>query len=162
VDSHRTTVQGLLGQAAAEHQQLTARLPPDVSESIPVDAQGITRAIDHLASAVGFSDSDRRELVRPHGVNPAVMHARVFGAAPLARETVIGAFVDGARVRAEALTALADEAGGEPLGLEIRTLLSDNPLPAPTDEDAVSALRRAYLAHERAALLIAAVIDRQR
>src|SRR6202020_2857548 len=57
VDSHRTTGQGLLGQAAAEHQQLTARLPPDVSESIPVDAQGITRAIDHLASAVGFSDS---------------------------------------------------------------------------------------------------------
>jgi hypothetical protein len=90
------------------------------------------------------------------------MHARVFGAAPLTRETVIGAFIDGARVRADALTALADEAGGEPLGLEVRTLLSENPLPAPTDDDAVSALRKAYLAHERAALLIAATLDGER
>jgi hypothetical protein len=162
VDSHRTTVQALLGQAAAEHQQLMARLPPDVRESIPVDAQGVTRAIDHLASAVGFSDSDRRELIRPHGVNPAVMHARVFGAAPLTRETVIGAFVDGARVRADALSALADEAGGEPLGLEVRTLLSENPLPAPTDENAVPTLRTVYLAHERAALLIATALDGHR
>lgn len=162
VDSHRSTVQALLGRAAAEHQQLAARLPPDVSESIPVDAQGITRAIDHLASAAGLSDDDRRALIRPHGVNPAVMHARVFGAAPLTRETVIGAFVDGARVRADALTALADEAGGEPLGLEVRTLLSENPLPAPTDTDAVPALRKAYLAHERAALLIATALDEER
>jgi hypothetical protein len=155
-------VQALLGQAAAEHQQLMARLPPDVSQSIPVDAQGVTRAIDHLATAAGFSDSDREALIRPHGVNPAVMHARVFGATPLARETVIGAFVDGARVRADALTALADETGGEPLGLEVRKLLSENPLPVPTDKDAVPALRKAYLAHERAALLIAAAIDTQR
>jgi hypothetical protein len=155
-------VQALLGQAAAEHQQLMARLPPDVSESLPVDAQGVTRAIDHLASAAGFSDRDRQALVRPHGVNPAVMHARVFGAAPLTRETVIGAFVDGARVRADALSALADETGGESLGLEVRTLLSENPLPSPTDADAVPALRKAYLAHERAALLIAAALDAQR
>ncbi len=162
MDSHRSTVQALLGQAAAEHQQLMARLPADVSESIPVDAQGLTRAIDHLALAAGFSDSDRQGLIRPHGVNPAVMHARVFGGAPLARETVIGAFVDGARVRADALTALADEAGGEPLGLEVRTLLSANPLPAPTDADAVPALRRVYFAHERAALLIATRLDGER
>ena len=155
-------MQALLGQAAAEHQQLMARMPPDVSESIPVDAQGVTRAIDHLASAVGFSDSDRQALIRPHGVNPAVMHARVFGAAPLARETVIGAFVDGARVRADALTALADEAGGEPLGLEVRTLLSETPLPAPTDDNAVALLRTVYLAHERAALLIATALDGER
>ncbi len=160
--SHRSTVQALLGQAAAEHQQLMARLPPAVSESIPVDAQGVTRAIDHLATAAGFSDSDRRALIRAHGVNPAVMHARVFGAAPLTRETVIGAFVDGARVRADALTALADEAGGEPLGLEVRTLLSENPLPAPTDQNAVAVLRTVYLAHERAALMIATELDGQR
>lgn len=159
MDSHRRTVQALLGQAAAEHQQLAARLPPVVSKSIPVDAQGVTRAIDYLASAAGFSDSDRRALVRPHGVNPAVMHARVFGAAPLTRETVIGAFADGARVRADALTTLADQAGGGALGLEVRRLLSDNPLPSPTDADAVPALRRAYLAHERAALLIATALD---
>jgi hypothetical protein len=159
VDSHRSTVEALLGQAAAEHQQLMARLPPDVRESIPVDAQGVTRAIDHLASAAGFSDGDRRELIRAHGVNPAVMHARVFGAAPLTRETVIGAFVDGARVRADALTALADEAGGEPLGLEVRTLLSEDPLPAPSDENAAETLRKVYLVHERAALLIAATLD---
>ena len=111
MDSHRRTVEALLGQAAAEHQQLIARLPADLRESIPVDAQGVTRAIDHLASAAGFSERDRQALIRAHAVNPAVMHARVFGAAPLTRETVIGAFVDGARVRADALTALADGAG---------------------------------------------------
>lgn len=161
VESHRRTVEALLGQAAAEHQQLIARLPADVRESIPVDAQGVTRAIDHLATAAGFSESDRRALILPHGVNPAVMHARVFGAAPLARETVIGAFVDGARVRADALTALADETGDEGLGQNVRRLLSENPLPATADENAVAVLRKAYLAHERAALLIARSLDQR-
>jgi hypothetical protein len=126
-----------------------------------VDAQGLTRAIDYLAAAAGLSQAERRALIRPHALNPAVLHARVFGGAPLARETVISSFVDGARVRAEALAALADACGGEPLGQEVRSLLVTHPPPAgPDGQDAVAALRATYAAHEQAALLIAARLDR--
>jgi hypothetical protein len=128
--------------------------------SIPVDGQGVTQAIDHLASAAGLSDAERDALIRPHAVNPAVMHARVFGRAPLARETVIASFVDGARVRADALSALADTIGGEPLGLAVRKILVENLPPIRADgDDVVIALRRTYDAHERAAVLIAAWLD---
>jgi hypothetical protein len=158
--SHRQRVEALLADAAAEHASLMSQLPPEIAASLPVDAQGVTQAIDHLASAAGLSESERRALIRPHAVNPAVLHARVFGAAPLARETVIGSFVEGARVRADALTALADAVGGEPLGETVRQLLVANPLPAATDgPDVVEALRAAYAAHERAAMLIAARLD---
>jgi hypothetical protein len=125
-----------------------------------VDAQGVTRAIDQLAIAAGLSDIERRALIRPHAVNPAVLHARVFGRAPLARETVIGSFVDGARVRADALGALADTVGGELLGQEVRRLLVAHPPPAGADgPDVVPALRATYLAQERAAVMIAASLD---
>jgi hypothetical protein len=158
--THRQHVETLLSDAAAEHAGLVAQLPPESAASLPVDAQGVTQAIDHLATAAGLSPSERRELIRPHAVNPAVLHARVFGAAPLARETVIGSFVEGARVRADALTALADAVGGEPLGETVRQLLVANPLPGSADGgDAVDALRAAYAAHERAAMLIAARLD---
>jgi hypothetical protein len=50
----------------------------------------ITEAIDFLAEAARLSAAERRRLVRPHAVNPAVMHARVFGGTPLAEETVMG------------------------------------------------------------------------
>ncbi|MDQ6776502.1 MAG: hypothetical protein M3071_09880 [Actinomycetota bacterium] len=112
--SHQARVEGLLADAAAEHAGLLSRLPPELRASLPVDAQGLTQAIDHLATAAGLSESERRALVRPHAVNPAVLHARVFGYAPLALETVIASFVEGARVRADALSALADTVGGEP------------------------------------------------
>ena len=158
--SHRQRVEALLADAAAEHASLMSQLPPEIAASLPVDAQGVTQAIDHLATAAGLSPSERRALVRPHAVNPAVLHARVFGGAPLARETVIGSFVEGARVRADALTALADAVGGEPLGETVRQLLVANPLPAAADgPDVVEALRAAYAAHERAAMLIAARLD---
>jgi hypothetical protein len=111
--THRGQVEALLADAAADHAELVARLPPDLQASLPVDGQGVTHAIDHLAAAAGLSEAERRALIRPHAVNPAVLHARVFGRAPLARETVIGSFVEGARVRAEALAALADAVGGE-------------------------------------------------
>lgn len=150
----------MLGSAAAEHDRLVARMPPDIRAAIPVDAQGLTRAIDHLAAAAGFSDGERRALIRPHGVNPAVLHARVFGAAPLAHETVIGAFVEGARVRADALAELADTVGDEPLGQAVRKLLTDHPPPSEArGDDALAALRATYAAHERAALMIAARLD---
>ena len=81
-------------------------------------------------------------------------------AAPLARETVIGSFVEGARVRADALTALADAVGGEPLGKTVRQLLVAKPPPLSADEpDVEDALRATYAAHERAAMLIAARLD---
>jgi hypothetical protein len=161
-EDHRRQVLALLGDAAAEHDRLRSSVPADIRDSLPVDAQGVTRAIDHIATAAGFSDADRRALIRPHGANPAVLHARVFGAAPLARETVIGSFVEGARVRADALTTLADSIGREELGGKVRSLLSESPPPADlADDAAVEALRATYAAHERAAVMIAARLDQQ-
>ncbi len=158
--THRARVEALLSGAAAEHAELMSRLPADLRASLPVDAQGVTKAIEHLAIAAGLSETDRRALISPHSVNPAVLHARVFGRAPLARETVVGSFVEGARVRADALLALADAVGGEPLGREVRTLLIANPPPVKADgADVDAALRATYAAHERAAVMIAASLD---
>jgi hypothetical protein len=158
--THRARVEELLSEAAAEHAALLPTLPPDLQASLPVDAQGVTRAIDHLAVAAGLSASERRALIRPHAVNPAVMHARVFGRAPLARETVIASFVDGARVRADALIGLADAVGGEALGAEVRALLAEHPPPVTAEgPDVVPALRATYAAQERSAVAIAARLD---
>ena len=159
-ETHRSRVEALLSHAAAEHAGLMSHLPEALRASIPVDAQGVTQAIDHLAAAAGLSESERRGLIRPHAVNPAVLHARVYGRAPLARETVIASFVEGARVRADALSALADAVGGEPLGRQVRELLVDHPPPVHADgPDVVPALRATYGAQERAAVLIAARLD---
>jgi hypothetical protein len=159
-ETHRDRVEALLADAAAAHAALLAALPPALAASLPVDAQGVTAAIDHLADAAGMSQEERRALVRPHAVNPAVLHARVFGAAPLAPRTVIASFVEGARVRADALAALADAIGGEALGREVRRLLVASPLPVGDDPAAaVPELQAAYAAHERAAVVIAAALD---
>jgi hypothetical protein len=149
-----------LSEAAAAHASLLERLPPDLRESLPVDAQGVTHAIDHLAGAAGLSESERRALIRPHAINPAVLHARVYGPTTLTRDTVIASFVEGARVRADALLALADTVGGDSLGQEVRRLLVADPPPAGADwTEAVSALRATYAAHERAVVLIADRLD---
>jgi hypothetical protein len=159
--THRGHVEALLSEAAAAHASLLEQLPPDLRESLPVDAQGVTHAIDHLAEAAGLSERDRRALIRPHAINPAVLHARVFGRAALTRETVIASFVEGARVRADALLALADAVGGESLGQEVRQVLVADPPPAGADSTgAVTALRATYAAHERAVVLIAERLDR--
>ena len=158
--THRARVEEMLSAAAARHAALLPHLPPHVQASLPVDAQGITEAIDYLAQAAGFSAAERRTLIRPHAVNPAVMHARVFGGAPLAQETVVASFVEGARVRADALAWLADTIGGAPLGGEVRALLVEHPLPlADEGRAAVPALRAAYAAQEHAAVAIAARLD---
>lgn len=158
--THHDRVQALLDRAAAEHQTLVAQLPANLQASLPVDAQGVTRAIDLLAVAAGLDADERRALLAPHAVNPAVLHARVYGRAPLTRETVIGSFVEGARVRADALAALADEIGGEALGQRVRALLLADPPPTNAEgDDVVPALRATYAAHERAALLIADRLD---
>jgi hypothetical protein len=163
VASHRARVEELLSEAEADHRTLLTALPRDVAASLPVDAQGITRAIDHIAIAAGFSSEERRQLVRQHAVNPAVLHARVFGATALTEETVIGAFVEGARVRAGALIAIACAVDDQELAAEIRALLIDSPLPAADGDDSTSdpveALRDAYAAQEQAALLIASRLD---
>ncbi|MBV9817760.1 MAG: hypothetical protein JOZ07_05355 [Solirubrobacterales bacterium] len=157
---HRDRVEALLGDAAAEHATLRSRLTPELQASLPVDAQGVTRAIDYLAIAAGMTANDRRDLVRPHAVNPAVLHARVFGRVPLTRETVIGSFVEGARVRADALTGLADVVGGESLGGQVRALLMDHPPPVSAEDAEVEpALRATYAAQERAAVVIAERLD---
>jgi len=158
--SHRARVEELIAHAAAERAALMEQITPELRASLPVDAQGVTRAIDHLAGAAGLSDEERRALVRGHAANPAVVHARVFGRAPLPRETVIASFVDGARVRADALVRLADAIGGESLGASVRTLLAEHPPPAAlVGPDVVPALRATYAAQERAAVLIAAGLD---
>jgi hypothetical protein len=158
--THRAHVEALLAAAAAEHAALLEVATPELRASLPVDAQGVTRAIDDLATAAGLSDAERRALIRPHAVNPAVMHARVFGRAPLARETIVASFVDGARVRADALVGLADVVGGEALGAHVRALLAEHPPPVTAEgEDVVPALQATYAAQERAALDIAAALD---
>jgi hypothetical protein len=158
--SHSDRVQELLSDAAARHDTLLAQLPAEIGNSLPVDAQGVTQAIDHLAEAAGLSVRERRALVSPHAVNPAVLHARVFGRAPLGRGTVIASFVEGARVRADALGTLADTVGGEELGQRVRQLLVSHPPPVdPGRPDVVAALRSTYEAQEEAAIMIAASLD---
>jgi len=163
VASHRAYVAEVLAEAQAAHSALLEAVPAEIRASLPVDAQGITRAIDHIASAAGFSATERRRLVSPHAVNPAVLHARVFGSAPLADETVVGAFVEGARVRADALVTLAESVGDEDLIREVHALLIDHPLPTADGresiDDPAGALRDAYKAQEQATLLIAAQLD---
>jgi hypothetical protein len=158
--THRARVESMLANAAANHAALLSQLPLEIQASLPVDAQGITEAIDFLAEAAGLSPAARRTLIRPHAVNPAVMHARVFGGAPLAEETVMGSFVEGARVRADALANLAEVVGGAALGSEVRTLLVERPLPLAGDGLAgVPVLREAYDAQERAVVAIATRLD---
>jgi hypothetical protein len=158
--THRDRVEAMLADAAARHAALLPQLPEHVRASLPVDAQGITEAIDFLAEAAGFSATERRTLIRPHAVNPAVMHARVFGGAPLGVETVMGSFIEGASVRADALAHIAEAVGGAPLSAEVRALLVEHPLPlADAGLGGVPALRAAYESQERAVVTIATRLD---
>jgi hypothetical protein len=158
--THRARVEATLAEAAAQHAALLERLSPEMRASLPVDAQGLTGAIDFVAEAAGLSSAQRRALVQPHAVNPAVMHARVFAGAPLTEETLMGSFVEGARVRADALAELAGLVGGGALGSEVRALLVECPLPLAGDGLAgVPALRAAYAAQERAVVAIAVRLD---
>jgi hypothetical protein len=157
---HRRHVETLLADAAAAHEALLGELSPQLAASLPVDATGVTEAIDHLGAAAGLTTAERRELIRPHGVNPAVLHARVFGRAPLTAGTVLASYVDGARVRAAALQRVAEAIGGAELGTEIRVLLADHPPPVdPAAAAAEAELRATYAAHEAAAVRLADALD---
>ena len=158
--THRGYVETVMSEAAAEYADRMSRTAPELRASLPVDAQGVTRAIDHLAAAAGLSADERRALISPHAVNPAVMHARVFGVGPLARETVIGSFVEGARVRADALAALADRVGGEPLGRDVRALLVAHPPPVRAEgQDVPAGAARDVCGTGDAAVMIAEGLD---
>jgi len=158
--THRQEVEAILAGAAAERRVLLEAVSPALRASLPVDATGITQAIEHLAAAVALADELRAEQAAGHRANPAVLHGRVFGRAPLSADTVLAAFVEGARVRADVLLRLADAAGGTALAERVGALLGEHP--PPTDaaaDDAAEALRDTYAAHERAAVLIAEALD---
>ena len=152
--THRREVEAILAGARAERAALHDQLSPGLRAALPVDATGITQAIDHLGEAAGLDL--HREQAQGHKTNSAVLHGRVFGCAPLSRDTVLAAFVDGARVRAETLAHLAEAVGGDALADEVRASLERHP-PAATEPE----LRAAYAAQEDAALRIAVHLDEQ-
>jgi hypothetical protein len=158
--THRQDVEAILAGARAEHAALLADVSPALRASLPVDATGITKAIEHLAGSAGLSGELQAEQVRGHQANPAVLHGRVFGRTPLSADTVLAAFTDGARVRAGALQRLAETIGGADLAGEIRTMLAAAPPPAgdATGEPAAD-LRATYAAQEQATVRIAAYLD---
>jgi hypothetical protein len=159
--THRQEVEAILAGAAAERRALLDAVSPALRVSLPVDATGIAQAIEHLAAAVQLGDELRAEQAAGHRANPAVLHGRVFGRAPLSPDTVLAAFVDGARVRAGVLAHLAEAIGGAPLVAEVAELLAGAPLLPPPDEDAdaTAALQAAYAAQERAVVLLAERLD---
>src|SRR4051794_36594326 len=148
--THRLQVEAILAGARAERAALLEQLSPALRASLPVDATGITQALDHLGEAAGLQEMHKRQI-RAHRTNAAVMHARVFGFEQLSRDTVQAAFVEGANARIPVLTGLARAVGGEALEAEVAALLAAYP-PEVT-------LEGAYGAQEQAALLIALHLD---
>lgn len=152
-------VEAVLGDARAAHAAVLEQVAPALRASLPVDATGVTQAIDILAAAVGLSREIRAARDRLNRANPAVLHGRVYGRTPLGPDTVVAAFAEGARVRATLLERLAAAIGGDPLRDDVRSLLADHPLPDSDDVDRIAALRAAYAAQERAVLLCAGRLD---
>jgi hypothetical protein len=152
--THRREVEAILAGARAERAALLDALSPALRASLPVDATGITQAIDHLGEAAGLDLHG--EQVQGHLTNSAVLHGRVFGRAPLSRDTVLAAFADGALVRAGMLSTLAARVGGDVLEQEVLGLFFEHPPVASEPE-----LRAAYEAQEQAALRIAEHLDEQ-
>jgi hypothetical protein len=156
--SHRQEVEAILAGARAEHRALLASLSPAMRASLPVDATGIAQVIDHLGRAVSLPEATGEAQARGHRANPAVLHGRVFGRVPLSAGTVLAAFADGARVRAEWLVHLAGAVGDPALERDVRALVAA-PAPESGTEATVGALRETYARQEEAALRIAARLD---
>jgi hypothetical protein len=150
--THEAEVQAILAGARAERAALLEQLSPALRASLPVDATGITQALDHLGEAAGIDA--HAEQVEAHRTNAAVLHGRVFGRQPLSKDTVRAAFVDGAHARAATLAHLADAVGGEALLIDVGRMLEG----APPDAD----LPAAYAAQEQAAVVIARRLDQAR
>lgn len=159
--THRQEIEAILAGARAERAALLEHLSPALRASLPVDATGIAQAIDHLGGIAGRSEDVHRAQARAHRTNPAVLHGRVFGRAPLSSDTVLAAFAEGARVRAGLLAELAGTLGGPALEEEVRPLLGAHGAGAePGGEPlAPAALREVYAAQEEAAVRIAAHLD---
>jgi hypothetical protein len=159
--THQEATEAILAQARAEHDALLEQLSPALRASLPVDASGITRAIDYLGELVGVSGQLRREQSQGHRANPAVLHGRVFGRTPLSPDTVLAAFADGARVRMKVLEQLSRAAGGAGLEAAVRPLLErDSPTFETGLDTAAATVRATYAAQEEAVLRIAAHLDR--
>jgi hypothetical protein len=170
VPGYFAQLEELLAAARAAHADTLATVPDGLRASLPVDATGVTQAIEILAAAVGIDDEIRAERDRLNRANPAVLHGRVFGRTPLGPETVVAAFADGARVRATLLARIAEEIDGDDLREAVEGVLADHPLPVsdagvepdtspPARAARVAALRAAYDAQERAVLLCAGRLD---
>lgn len=157
--SRRQEIEAILAGARAERAALLGALSPALRASLPVDATGITQAIDHLADLAGLSEDLRAEQARAHRTNPAVLHGRVFGRAPLSPETVAAAFAEGARVREHLLEQLAGALGGSALRDDVRALLAARPPDLATPRAPAAVLRDAYAAQEDAAVRIAEHLD---
>src|ERR1044072_7992265 len=124
--THRLQVEAILAGARAERAALLEALPPALRASLPVDATGITQAIDHLGEPAGLEEMHKQQI-RAHRTNAAVMHARVFGFEQLSPATVQAAFVEGAEARVPVLTGLAGAVGGDRLEAGVRALLDEYP-----------------------------------
>jgi hypothetical protein len=111
---------------------------------------------------VALRDELQAEQALGHRANPAVLHGRVFGRAPLSPDTVLAAFADGARVREGVLAHLAEAIGGGELALRVRAALAQHPPPeVVAGPEATDALREAYGAQERVVADLAAELDAQ-
>src|SRR6478735_7822775 len=109
--TRRQQVEAILAGARAERAALLDQLPPHFQRWLPVDATGISQAIDYLGEAAGLDL--HAEQVQAAKTNAAVLHGRVFGREQLSLETIHAAFVDGARARAATLAHLADVVGAQ-------------------------------------------------
>jgi hypothetical protein len=152
-------VEAVLDDARAAHAELLASVAPGLRASLPVDATGVTQAIEILAAAAGIAGEIRAARDRLNRANPAVLHGRVYGRTPLGPDTVVAAFAEGARVRATLLERVAEAIGGSDLRDDVRALLADHPLPDGEDPERIVALRATYAAQERAVLLCAGRLD---
>jgi len=162
VTTYGDEVRAILAGSAAERAALLSAISPELAASLPVDATGITQAIEHLATAVELRDELRAEQALGHRANPAVLHGRVFGRAPLSPDTVLAAFADGARVREGVLEHLATAIGGGGLALRVRAALSRHPPPeVVAGPEATAALRETYAAQERVVVDLARELDDQ-
>jgi hypothetical protein len=158
--TYRQEVDAILAGSAAEHRSLLDAVSPALRRSLPVDATGITQALDHLAGAFGLVSEFHAAQALGHQSNAAVLHGRVFGRAPLSPETVLAAFADGARVRETLIVRLAETIGGAALAAEVAGVLGAHPLPAGGEDDAaIAALRAAYAAQEGAVRALADRLD---
>jgi hypothetical protein len=153
--SYRESVAATIADAATRREAWLADAPDGLRDSVPLDATGVTEAIALLARAVGVEDEIAALQSRAHRANPAVLHGRVYGRVPLAQDTVLAAFADGARVRRAVIARLAEAIDGRAFRAEIEEQLGAEPDAA----DELPALREIYAAQEAAVLACAVRLD---